>query len=202
MSYIGVPPFGNTVRSVTNETATASQTTFNITGGYVPGYVDVFLNGVLLIPGTDFTATNGTTVVLTVGATAGDEFQALSYQTISFTDAYTQTQVDDLLDAKQNTLVSGTNLKTINSTSLLGSGDVSVATSAQGSLADSAVQPGDNVSDLTNDAGYLTTLSTTNWTITESGGVLYFAYSGTNKAKLDSSGNLTVVGDVTAYGSV
>lgn len=30
------------------------------------------------------------------------------------------------------------------------------ATSAQGALADSAVQPGDNVSDLTNDAGYLT----------------------------------------------
>jgi hypothetical protein len=30
------------------------------------------------------------------------------------------------------------------------------ATAAQGSLADSAVQPGDNVSDLTNDAGYTT----------------------------------------------
>ena len=29
------------------------------------------------------------------------------------------------------------------------------ATKAQGTLADSAVQPGDNVSDLTNDAGYL-----------------------------------------------
>lgn len=43
----------------------------------------------------------------------------------------------------QETLVSGTNIKTINSTSLLGSGDVAVATTAQGSLADSAVQPGD-----------------------------------------------------------
>lgn len=31
------------------------------------------------------------------------------------------------------------------------------ATAAQGSLADTAVQPGDNVSDLTNDAGYVTT---------------------------------------------
>lgn len=45
-------------------------------------------------------------------------------------------------------------------------------------------------------------LVTTNWTVTESGGVLYFAYDGTNKAKLDSSGNLTVVGNVTAYGTV
>ena len=40
------------------------------------------------------------------------------------------------------------------------------------------------------------------WTVTESGGVLYFAVSGVNKAKLDGSGNLTVVGNVTAYGTV
>ena len=42
----------------------------------------------------------------------------------------------------------------------------------------------------------------TNWTITETGGVLYFATGGTNKMKLDASGNLTVVGDITAYGTV
>ena len=41
-----------------------------------------------------------------------------------------------------------------------------------------------------------------NWTITETGGVLYFATGGTNKMKLDASGNLTCVGDVTAYGSI
>jgi len=82
MSYIGIPPFGNTVRSVTNVTATASQTTFNITGGYVIGYVDVFLNGVLLTP-SDYTASNGLTVVLNTGASASDEFQAVSYQPIS-----------------------------------------------------------------------------------------------------------------------
>lgn len=40
------------------------------------------------------------------------------------------------------------------------------------------------------------------WTITESGGVLYFATGGTNKMKLDASGNLTVVGDVSAFGTV
>lgn len=82
MSYIGIPPFGNTVRSVTNVVATASQTTFNITGGYVIGYVDVFLNGVLLTP-SDYTASNGLTVVLNTGASASDEFQAVSYQPIS-----------------------------------------------------------------------------------------------------------------------
>ena len=47
-----------------------------------------------------------------------------------------------------------------------------------------------------------TTVDLGNWTITESGGVLYFASGGTNRMKLDGSGNLTVTGNVTAYGSV
>ena len=47
-----------------------------------------------------------------------------------------------------------------------------------------------------------TTVDLGNWTVTESAGVLYFATSGTNKAKLDASGNFTVVGDVTAYGTI
>jgi len=48
----------------------------------------------------------------------------------------------------------------------------------------------------------ITTVDFGDWTITESAGVLYFATSGTNKMKLDASGNLTVVGNVTAYGTV
>jgi hypothetical protein len=40
------------------------------------------------------------------------------------------------------------------------------------------------------------------WTITEASGVLHFAASGTVKMKLDASGNLTVVGDVTAFGTI
>jgi hypothetical protein len=40
------------------------------------------------------------------------------------------------------------------------------------------------------------------WTVTETSGVLYFATGGVNKMKLDASGNLTVVGNVTAYGTV
>lgn len=46
------------------------------------------------------------------------------------------------------------------------------------------------------------TFELTNWTITESAGVLYFATGGVNKAKLDASGNFTTVGNVTAYGTV
>jgi len=40
-----------------------------------------------------------------------------------------------------------------------------------------------------------------NWTVTQSGTDLKFAYDGTDRMKLDSSGNLTVEGNVTAYGS-
>ena len=41
-----------------------------------------------------------------------------------------------------------------------------------------------------------------NWTVIQSGSTLIFKYAGTKKMKLDSSGNLTVVGNVTAFGSV
>lgn len=40
------------------------------------------------------------------------------------------------------------------------------------------------------------------WNITPSGATLYFNYNGTNVGSLDSSGNFTVIGNVTAYGSV
>ena len=41
-----------------------------------------------------------------------------------------------------------------------------------------------------------------NWTITESGGSLYFATGGTNKMKLDASGNLDVVGSVNSNATI
>jgi len=58
------------------------------------------------------------------------------------------------------------------------------------------------VTTLTSTTANITTVDLGNWTVTESSGVLYFATGGTNKMKLDATGNLTVVGDVTAYGTV
>jgi hypothetical protein len=58
-------------------------------------------------------------------------------------------------------------------TTLAGYGITDAATSAQGSLANSAVQPGDNITTLTNNAGYLTdyqTLDLTGSTLTISNG--------------------------------
>ena len=43
---------------------------------------------------------------------------------------------------------------------------------------------------------------TQNWTVIASGANLTFAYDGVNKMRLDSSGNLTVTGNVTAFGTI
>jgi hypothetical protein len=40
------------------------------------------------------------------------------------------------------------------------------------------------------------------WNVTPNGTNLFFSYNGVNKGKLDSSGNLTVTGNVTAFGTV
>ena len=56
--YIGTTPSPETTQARHSYVCTASQVTFN-TSGYTAGFVDVYLNGVKLIDGTDFTATNG-----------------------------------------------------------------------------------------------------------------------------------------------
>ena len=48
----------------------------------------------------------------------------------------------------------------------------------------------------------LTSVVLGNWKIFDSGTVLYFQYNGNNVFKIDSSGNATAEGDVTAIGSV
>ena len=64
----------------TTFTATASQTTFTVTGSYTVGYLDVYQNGVRLSAGTDYTATNGTTFVLTTPAILNDEIESIGYK--------------------------------------------------------------------------------------------------------------------------
>jgi len=72
---------GTTTRTVTVQSATAGQTTFSVT--YNPGYIDAYLNGVLLTPGVDYTAANGTTVVLATGAALNDELVFVTYTSLS-----------------------------------------------------------------------------------------------------------------------
>jgi hypothetical protein len=73
-------------------TATAGQTVFAAT--YDAGYVDVYLNGVKLLAGTDFTATNGTSVTLASGAAVNDIVDIVAYGTFVLADHLTETQSD------------------------------------------------------------------------------------------------------------
>jgi len=72
-------------RTVTNFTATASQTSFSVPS-YTVGYIDVYRNGVRLVS-TDFTATTGTTVVLTNPCTLGDAVVTESFLVSSVLNA-------------------------------------------------------------------------------------------------------------------
>jgi len=125
----------SSARSVQVFTATAGQTTFTVTGGYNLGMVDVFVNGVKFVSGVDFTATNGTTVVMTTALAAGNiveidnqlsaylptnalrtvtPFTATAGQTV-FTVSYTQGLIDvfyngSCLAAAEYTATNGTSV--------------------------------------------------------------------------------------------
>jgi hypothetical protein len=81
----------NTI-DVTSFTATAAQTDFSVT--YTVGSIAVYQNGVLLRDTTDYTATNGTSVVLAAGATEDDAIDVVAYATFTVTDTYTKAQSD------------------------------------------------------------------------------------------------------------
>lgn len=78
----------------TNFTATAGQTTFTITQGYSVGDLDVFINGIKIVEGDDYYATNGSTVILTSGASAGDAVQVVSYNQFLSSSSYTKAETD------------------------------------------------------------------------------------------------------------
>lgn len=86
--YLGIPASGVTTtayRTVTEFTATAGQTTFT-PPSYTAGFINVYRNGVLL-GSADYTASNGTTVVLATGATAGDLVATESFYVSSVLNA-------------------------------------------------------------------------------------------------------------------
>ena len=64
----------------TSFTATSGQTTFSAT--YSVGYVQVYVNGVLL-NAADYTATNGTSIILGLGAITGDIVEVVTYTSVA-----------------------------------------------------------------------------------------------------------------------
>jgi hypothetical protein len=90
LPVIGVASPGNTAYRTSDDfTATASQTTFTPSGAYTVGFLDVYRNGARL-GAADFTATNGTTVVLANPCTAGDLVTIVYFTLVSIVNAMPQ----------------------------------------------------------------------------------------------------------------
>ena len=79
--YIGRNPADSSV-IIARQTyrPTGVQTDFTFASGYTVGYIDVYLNGVKLIEGDDFSAGNTSTVGLTSAAQSGDVVQFVAYK--------------------------------------------------------------------------------------------------------------------------
>jgi hypothetical protein len=99
LPVIGVSSPGNTAYfSSTSFTATGGQTTFAPSGSYQVGFINVIRNGSQLAP-ADYTATDGTTVVLNNACTAGD---------VVVIEVYTLTSISDALPLTGGTVTGAT----------------------------------------------------------------------------------------------
>lgn len=78
----------------------------NLSLVYTPNYEEVFLNGVLLVRGVDYAATNGTSITLVEGTVDGDVVEVFCTPNLAVTDVYTTSQSEarylskSLVDAK------------------------------------------------------------------------------------------------------
>ena len=119
MAYIGKSS-NFAVRNRFVYQATAGQTSFSGSDAdsktltYTDSlYMDVYQNGVLLKPGTDYTATTGTTVVLVTGASLNDVVEMVVYDVFGVADSYTKSQADTRYPFKGNNSIIRLNGQTI-----------------------------------------------------------------------------------------
>ncbi len=103
MSYLGNTPGVSSQRLVSTFTATAGQVLFTPSGGYMLGYVDVLINGIELLDGTDFTAADGVNVVFSTPCTSGDEVKIKVWLPRGLSDGYTKPEADALIETRATT---------------------------------------------------------------------------------------------------
>lgn len=107
MAYLGNSPGVASQRVVTTFTATAGQTVFTPQSGYTLGYCDVFLNGIKLVNGDDYTASNGTSITLASGAAVGDSVEVVAYFPRGLSDGYLKSEADAKYVAKTGDTMTG-----------------------------------------------------------------------------------------------
>ena len=137
--YIGTAPVPQATQTRDSITATNLQTVFP-TGGYTPQFLDVYLNGIFLNNGADYTAANGSDVILTTGAATGDILEVVAYTAFdtanvtgatnfTVTGAFTSQGIDDNGNATAITIDSSENV-------MVGTTDDAPANNSAGSTAD------------------------------------------------------------------
>lgn len=129
------PPFAIRQTFTANSTV---NTSFAVSGGYTPNQIDVFMNGVKLVNGTDVTVTSGANVVLATAAVTGDIIEVIGQAsviqptgvvrqtftanatvntTFTVTGGYTPNQIDVYLNGAK--LVNGTDVTVTSGTSVV-----------------------------------------------------------------------------------
>ena len=143
MPYIGKAP-NQGVRTRFIYQATAGQTSFSGSDAnsntltYSDGeYVDVYQNGILLKPATDYTSTTGTTVVLVTGASVNDVVEIVVYDAFTIANSYSKSESDTRYPFLGNDSIIRTNGQTISAditisstTNALSAGPITVGASA------------------------------------------------------------------------
>ena len=98
------------------ETSLSGVDANGFTLAYVPGAEQVYLNGVLLVRTSDYTATDGTNITALSPALAVDDVvEVFAYNSFNIANTYTQAEIDGSLALKSD--VSATGLVHINTTS-------------------------------------------------------------------------------------
>mgnify|MGYP003110719736 CR=1 FL=1 len=147
--YIGRAPADSSVIVARQVFSPSGVTTdFTFTSGYTPGYLDLYLNGSRLVEGTDYTATDTSTIsVLNGGADGGDVVEAVAYKAFN------------VATATVGISSAGTSIGSVNALNFIGTGntfalrgstiDISISGSGGGSGVASTITVADESSDTT-----------------------------------------------------
>ena len=149
MSIFNYPPQNGVLTSlIWRKTATGGET--SLSGydnasqalSYTPGQEQVFLNGILLVRGADYTATNGTSITGLAALAADDYVQIVCYNnfsvasvpTTSLTGLVTNAQIDSLATSKLTGTIANNQLQnssiTINGTPVSLGGTITLSTAS------------------------------------------------------------------------
>ena len=114
----------NVASKILGVTATDGQTQFTVSGGYRINAIAVYRNGVRLVDGSDFTATDGSIVTLLSGASLDDKLEFQIFDDFRVADAIVSAKANQTIEGDVAVIgtLSGAAIGIQSSGSLVGSG--------------------------------------------------------------------------------